>query len=150
MYIWKTNKLSTDIKENNLTEKDWKQYFLAGGILLTVSMYLIQTTARTNMITLSIEALLMVVITVVGINMAFKTNQNNNGSNFVARITALSFPLTIKLIVVSIFFGIILGVANEMSPISIDQEEWAFAIFTTVIQVIFFWRINAHLTYINT
>lgn len=150
MYIWKTNKLSTDIKENNLTEKDWKQYFLAGGVLVILAMYLLQTSVRVNMMSLLVEGLLMLVITIVGINITFNTNHDNSGTNFVARITALSFPLSIKLIVVSFFYGILIGVANEISPFSVENQEWAFAIFTITIQAIFFWRINVHLLYINT
>ena len=150
MYIWKTNKLSTDIKENNLTEKDWKQYFLAGGILLTVAMYLIQTSARTNMVSLLIEGLVMVAITIVGVNIAFNTNQKNNGSNFVARITAISFPITIKIIAISFIFGIILAIVGETATLSIENQEWASAIYTVLIQVLFFWRVNEHLKYINT
>lgn len=150
MYIWKTDNLSSEIKENTLTEKDWKQYFLAGTILITLSMYMIQTMPRTNMISLMVEAILMVVITVIGINIAFNTNQENNGTNFVARITALSFPLSIKIIAISFVFGIVLGFLNEMDPISTENEEWVYTIFTVLIQIIFFWRIKVHLAYINT
>lgn len=150
MYIWKTDKLSSEIKENTLTEKDWKHYFLASAILITLSMYMIQTMPRTNMISLMVEAILMIVITVIGINIAFKSNQENKGTNFVARITALSFPLSIKIIATSFVFGIILGFLNEMDPISIENEEWAYTAFTVVIQIIFFWRIKVHLTYINS
>lgn len=150
MYIWKTDLLSSEIKEHTLTEKDWKNYFLASAILITLSMYMLQTLPRTNMISLMVEAILMIVITFIGINIAFKSNQKNKGTNFVARITALSFPLSIKIIAASFVFGIILGFLNEMDPISTENEEWAYTAFTVVIQIIFFWRIKVHLTYINS
>ena len=149
MYIWKTDKLSSEIKENTLTEKDWKQYFLAGAILITLSMYMIQTMPRTNMISLMVEGILMIVITIIGINIAFNANQENKGTNFVARITALSFPLSIKIIAISFIFGIVLGFLNELDPISAENEEWVYAAFTVLIQIIFFWRIKVHLSYIN-
>jgi hypothetical protein len=150
MYIWKTDKLASEIKENTLSEKDWKDYFLASAILITVSMYMLQTMPRTNMFLLMIEAILMIAITVIGINIAFNANQENSGTNFVARITALSFPLSIKIIATSFVFGIILGFLNEMDPISTENEEWAYTAFTVLIQILFFWRIKIHLTYINT
>ena len=150
MYIWKTDKLSSDIKENTLTEKDWKDYFLASAILISLSMYMIQTLPRTNMLSLMVEAILMIAITVIGINIAFNANHENKGTNFVARITALSFPLSIKIIATSFVFGIILGFLNEMDPISTENEEWAYTAFTVLIQILFFWRIKVHLTYINT
>ena len=149
MYIWKTDKLSSEIKENTLSEKNWKDYFLAGTILITLSMYMVQTMPRTNTPSLIAEAILMIVITVIGINAAFNANNGNKGSSFVARITALSFPLSIKIIATSFIFGMILGFLNEMDPISSENEEWAYSVFTILIQILFFWRIKVHLTYIN-
>lgn len=150
MYIWKTTKLSTEIKENTLTEKDWKQYFLAGTILITVSMYLLQIESRTIMESLIVEAVLMVAIAITGINIAFKTNQKNNGTNFVARMTALTFPISIKLIALSVLFGVALGVAEEVAGLTPESIEWATVVFGVLIQILFFWRINVHLKYINT
>lgn len=149
MYLWKTDKLSSEIKENTLTEKDWKDYFLAGAILITISMYMLQTMPRINMLSLMVEGILMIIITIIGINFTFNANQENNGSHFVARITALSFPLSIKIIAISFIFGIVLGYLNELDPISTENEEWAITAFTVLIQIIFFWRIRVHLTYIN-
>ena len=150
MYLWKTTKLSTEIKENTLSEKDWKQYFLAGTILITISMYLIQLVVRTNTDSLIVEAVLMLAITISGINIAFKTNQTNNGSNFVARITALSFPITMKIIAISFLYGIALGIYAEASAVSVENQEWISVVFAVLIQVLYFWRINEHLKYINT
>ena len=124
MYIWKTDKLSSEIKENTLTEKDWKQYFLAGAILITLSMYMIQTMPRANMISLMVEGILMIVITIIGINIAFNANQENNGTNFVARITALSFPLSIKII--AILHPVILN--PEMTNLSLVFKSYFFLI----------------------
>ena len=79
-----------------------------------------------------------------------KTNQNNNGSNFVARITALSFPIIIKVSVFSILFGIALEVVAELAELSLEFREWFRVVFAVLIEALFFWRINVHLSYINT
>ena len=150
MYFWKTNKLSNEIKENTLTENDWKQYYLAVSILLLISIYSTQLVPRINIESLIVEGVLSVAITVIGINITFKTNQNNNGTNFIARITALSFPIAIKIATLSFLYGIGIGVAKEMLALSTENKEWATTIFTVLIQVLFFWRINVHLKYINT
>ena len=150
MFIWKTTELSNEIKENTLTEKDWKQYYLAGTIVMTIAMYIAQLVPRINTQPLIVEAVLLVVIAVIGINITFKTNQNNNGSNFVARVTALSFPIIIKVSVFSILFGIALEVVAEVAELSLESREWFMVVFAVLLEALFFWRINVHLYYINT
>ena len=150
MYIWKTTELSNEIKENTLTEKDWKQYYLAGTIVMTIAMYIAQLVPRINTQPLIVEAVLLVVIAVIGINITFKTNQNNNGSNFVARVTALSFPIIIKVSVFAILFGIALEVVAEVAELSLESREWFMVVFAVLLEALFFWRINVHLYYINT
>jgi uncharacterized membrane protein YeiH len=150
MYIWKTTELSNEIKENILTEKDWKQYYLAGTIVMTIAMYIAQLVPRINTQPLIVEAVLLVVIAVIGINITFKTNQNNNGSNFVARVTALSFPIIIKVSVFAILFGIALEVVAEVAELSLESREWFMVVFAVLLEALFFWRINVHLYYINT
>jgi hypothetical protein len=150
MFIWKTTELANEIKENTLTEKDWKQYYLAGTILVTISFYIALLEERINTQSLIVEAVLMVVIAVIGINITFKTNQNNNGSNFVARIIALSLPIIIKSTVFLVLFFIALGVVAEVAELSTESIDWLMVIFTVLIEALIFWRINVHLNYINT
>ena len=136
MFIWKTTELANEIKENTLTEKDWKQYYLAGAILMTISFYIALLEARINTQSLIVEAVLMVVIAVIGINITFKTNQNNNGSNFVARIIALSLPIIIKFTVFSVLFFIALGVVAEVAELSPESIDWLMVIFTVLIEAL--------------
>jgi len=152
MFIWKTTELANAIKENTLTEKDWKQYYLAGSIVMIIALYLTQLEPRIEINTQSliVEAVLMVVIAVIGINITFKTNQNNNGSNFVARIIALSLPIIIKSTVFLVLFFIALGVVAEVAELSTESIDWLMVIFTVLIEALIFWRINVHLNYINT
>jgi len=150
MFIWKTTELANEIKENTLTGKDWKQYYLAGTILVTISFYIALLEERINTQPLIVEAVLLVVIAVIGINITFKTNQNNNGSNFIARITALSLPIMIKLFVVSVLIFIALGFVGEVAELSPESIDWLAVVFTVLIEALTFWRINVHLNYINT
>ena len=150
MYFWNTAKLSNEIKENTLSEKDWKQYYLAVAILITVLMYLTILIERPYIEAIIVEAVLMVAIAIKGINIAFNTNKDINGSNFVARITALSFPITIKLIVLAIIIGIPLGFLQALPELSAEFHEWVSVAVSVLIQILYFRRINIHLGYINT
>lgn len=40
MYFWNTKKLVADIKNNVLTENDYKNYYIAGGVLLLFVIFL--------------------------------------------------------------------------------------------------------------
>ncbi|KGJ94245.1 hypothetical protein [Colwellia psychrerythraea] len=46
MYFWNTKALSEDIKNSKLTDNDWKNYYLAGSIFLTLSIYIIALSPR--------------------------------------------------------------------------------------------------------
>ena len=152
MYIWKTKLLSQDIKNDELTDNDWKKYYLGGGLFLLVSMYLVALSPRANITAMLVEAVMLIGITVFGVSITFNTNQNKggNGVNYIARVTALSFPLLVKIFTVSLVFGITLGVVGEIISINQAVQEWTLTMFTLLIQVLFFWRINTHLVTINT
>jgi hypothetical protein len=151
MYIWKTKLLSHAIRDNELTDSDWKKYYLAGSLFLMTSMYLSTLTPRTNIPAVLLELVLLIGVTIFGISITFGTNQDNggNGENYISRVTALSFPLLVKIFSVSLLFGVVVGVFGEAGTLSQQVQEWLFTIFTLLIQIVFFWRINTHLTTIN-
>ncbi len=150
MYFWKTLALSDDIKNDALTENDWKQYYLAGSIFVSISMYLVTLTPRSDTSILLVEAIATVGVLIFGINITFDTNQEGGSSNYVARITALSFPLLVKIFLLSLLVGVMLGIAGELSSLPAAFLEWSISIFTIMIQMVYFWRLNEHLRYINS
>jgi hypothetical protein len=135
MYFWKTNALSEDIKSDILSDKDWKQYYLAGSIFITLSVYMLVLFPRVNMLSVAIEAVAIISIIIFGVSITFNTNQksNGNGENYIARMTALSFPILIKLFVLSLLFGLILGIVGELSSLSLVVQEWVITLYTILI-----------------
>jgi len=112
-------------------------------------MYLFALTPRENITSVLVEAISMIGILIFGISITYTTNKGDDGIDYVSRMTALTFPVTVKLFILSLFFGILIVIANEMASLSEQLIDWAFVIFTVVIQMAFFWRINVHLKYIN-
>jgi hypothetical protein len=151
MYIWRTSALSEDIKNGSLTDHDWKQYYLAGSIFVTISMYLIALSPRVNITSVLVESIAVIGVLIFGVSITYNTNQkgNGNGTNYIARITALSFPIFIKIFVLSLVFGIILGVVGEILLLSPEVVEWALATFSILVQIFYFWRLNVHLIFIS-
>jgi len=150
MYIWKTASLAKDIKENNLTDEQWKNYYLAGSILLTLSTYLINISPRMGT-SLLIEMLVVLAVILLGINITFNTNikGGGSGSDYIARVTALSLPILIKVYLLAIIFGVCVGALEVVLSIDKAVSASVISVFTILIQVLVFWRINTHLKAIN-
>ena len=146
MYFWKTGALANDIKNNDVSEKDWMHYFIATTLII---FSLIKLSPIMNAVPVIVELITISIITIIGISITFNTNQRNNGSNYVARATALTLPITIKVMTISLIFGIFLGIATEMGILTLEAQEWVTVIFAALIQTVYFWRLNVHFNYIS-
>ena len=152
MYFWNTNALAEDIKNDVLSDNDWKQYYLAGSILMTLSMYLVSLSPRTNILSTLVEAIGIIGIIIFGVQVTFNTEQkgNRNDIGYIPKMVALSFPILIKLFVLSFSIGLIYGVFIEIQALSLDVQAWINTVFSIIIEIMVFWRINIHLHSINT
>jgi hypothetical protein len=152
MYFWNTKALSEDIKNSKLTENDWKNYYLAGLIFLTLSIYIITLSPRENITSVLIEAILMIGIIIFGVNVTFNTHKasDNNVANYISKMTALSFPLSVKFFTLSMLIGFVMGIA-EGAGLSLELEQsWFITVLSLSVEILLFWRLNTHLQSINT
>jgi len=152
MYFWNTKALSEDIKNSKLTENDWKNYYLAGLIFLTLSIYIIALSPRENITSVLIEAILMIGIIIFGVSVTFNTHKasDNNVANYISKMTALSFPLSVKFFTLSMLIGFVMGIA-EGAGLSLELEQsWFIAVLSLSVEILLFWRLNTHLQSINT
>lgn len=65
-------------------------------------------------------------------------------ASYISKMVALSFPISIKFLVLSFGFGIILGIVEA------GNQEWSITAMTVTFQALMFWRLNIHLQAINT
>jgi len=149
MYIWKTASLATDIKNDSISQREWKKYYLALAIFMTVAMYLTALVPRENITAVLVEAVFMVGILIFGVSLTYESNRGDEGVGYISRMTALAFPITVKMFLLSLLGGVILGVLSETLSVSEIIMEWILVGFVSIIQVAFFWRINVHIKYIN-
>ena len=152
MYFWKTGDLANDIKNDEVPDHGWKNYFLAWSIIGTLSMYLVSIAPHENMDAMLVEMIGLVGITIFGISKTFGTNIEGGGTaqNYFSRSIALSVPLLVKFTVLSFFAGIVLGIAEGALSLPASGSQWALCALVLGIQILYFWRINVHLAYINT
>jgi len=152
MYFWKTALLAKDIKENLLSDNDWKKYYLASAIFVSLCMYFLRVSPPDETLIVLVEAILVIGIIIFGVQATYNTNLAGDGSNsnYVQRMVALSFPISLKIFALAILFGVILGVSNEIAPIEQSVQVYVYSAFGVVAEALIFWRLNVHLKSINT
>ncbi len=152
MYYLNTKALSEDIKNLELTDNDWKNYYLAVTIFLTLSMYVINFAPRVEVTPILVESILITGILIFGVSITFKTHQSskNEAASYISKMTALSFPIMINFFLLSILLGIILAIAESINPSLKVFEPWVLVVLSVTVQALVFWRLNVHLQYINT
>lgn len=148
MYIWNTGKLVAELKKNSLTEENFKNYYLATSILYLIGFYAATLSPPNSLSALTLEAIGSIGITIFGLNLAFNANKGNDGVCFLSRIASISFPLLIKLLIISIFLGILLVVLEELS-VTQTTSEWVYSCSTLLLQLWFFWRLIIHIKILN-
>ena len=152
MYFWNTKALSEDIKNSTVSDNDYKNYYLAGSIFITLSMYLVALSPREDSTSVLLEAILMIGILIFGISTTFNTHQTGgtNIPDYISKMTALSFPLMVKFFTLSFFVGLGLGAAKNADFSFEFSQEWMIFVLSVSVQALMFWRLNCHLQSINT
>ena len=149
MYIWKTTSLATDIKNGDVGEREWKNYYLGLSIIFALSFYLAVLTPRESVVTVLVETIAIIGILIFGVSITYQSNKGDDGVDYISRMIALSLPITIKLLLLSFIFGLLVGIFGEIISVSEITFEWLMVAFTVIIQIIFFWRVNIHIKDIN-
>ncbi|HEY9826673.1 MAG TPA: hypothetical protein V6D19_14605 [Stenomitos sp.] len=144
MYFWKTQLLAEDVKKKTINEASFKNYYMGTSVLTTICFYLAMLQPPENMRAWATESLITLIITIVGINVAFKANGGGSGHRFIEKAVIFSFPLLIKVIVAGLIIGVVIG-ALEMAGTSKFQLEWGTTISIIVIEVVFYWRLVTHI-----
>ncbi|MBL4881590.1 MAG: hypothetical protein JKX82_09730 [Oleispira sp.] len=152
MYFWKTQDLAKKINDGSLSEEDKKNYYIVISIITIASLYIAIGGGTTDGIATLTECILSIAITALGINVTFKSNKGNEGNDYIARVAILSVPITVKLFVFGILAGLVGGIIAGIigGEESADLGQWSMVFISIVLQVIFFWRLNVHLSSINT
>ena len=152
MYFWNTNELSQTIKSSKLSDNDWKNYYLAMSIIGMAGMYLTALSPRENTMALLVERISMIGLIIFGISITFKTHKTNDRSvaSYIPKMVALSFPITIKLGVLTFGFGFIQGIAQASNAFAVIYSELSTTAIMVTFQALIFWRLNIHLRAINS
>ena len=148
MYLWKINNLVSELREESLTQENFKNYYLVTSVSLLLFSYLLALDTPTNLTHYWADAIGTILVTIVGLNLAFNANGGNTGKNFLNKTVSLAVPLMIRLGVAGTLVMIPFVVLEVFFSMSIS-EEWFLSIFTLSVNIIFFWRLVVHLKNTN-
>ena len=147
MYFWRTDLLIKDLKQNRVTQADFKNYYLVSGILILLGFFALSQTAVEELKISLAVFLINLGLLISWINAAFKANGGEHGQNFLNRFITLYLPITIKItifaIVVMICFEVIFNVFkgqfDEVQLAHIDAIKSAVVDIAT--SFLIYWRI---------
>lgn len=145
MYFWNTKKLVADIKNNVLTENDYKNYYIAGGVLLLFVIFFAEIIPHSNILLGSIIKIVSsIFILIVGVNAAFRVCKSKK--DFIKQYLAVIFPIILKylilffiltFVIVFIFTFYVYGERKELDQMSL---VWLDVSMGVLYQIIVYWR----------
>lgn len=148
MYIWKTSKLSEELRDNKVPDSDWIKYALIFLIFYTVTPYLMILAPYASNEAMITEAIGILVVSILGVGVTYRMN-NRDGKTYILRSIALSIPLSFRFVALSVLVGMAI-VSFDFG----DQHYFIIELLSTfsviALQALYFWRLNVHLKYINS
>ncbi len=149
MYFWNTKALAHELAEDTLEKQHYKNYYLIAALVVSAVYYYGMYSPYYDVRVIGVEALLTLIIMVIGIERTYKANGGDNGIHFLNRVTALSFPILLQTTVAGIVFGLaLLGLYQllNLADTAFDLwYEWCVSAFTVFLQLLYFIRLNKYM-----
>lgn len=125
MYLWNTKKLIEDLKHNQVTETQFKNYYLVGSSLLLLSGALVNFSPAIDVKLSWAEFIIQLGLLISWTNAMFKVNGGEQGKLFISRFVALSVPISIKLLVIFsvIYLVVVIIVGVLLTVLGFDFEK---------------------------
>ncbi len=108
MYWWKVSKLAEDFRQDRVDEKERFKYLLASAIVAGSGAQLVSYFGWGKVLHI-ITAAAMVPITIIETMQCFRTNRSGDNSDFIGRMVCLSWPISIKVLVLLLTLFAIIG-----------------------------------------
>lgn len=149
MYYWNTKALAHELAEDTLSKQHYKNYYLAAALVVSVVYYYGMYSPYYDVRVIGVEALLTLLIMLIGIQRTYQANGGDQGIHFLNRITALSFPILMQNTVFGVVFGLgLLAIYQYLGLAHTAFEmwyEWCVSAFTIFLQILFFIRLIAYI-----
>ena len=149
MYFWNIEQLKIDLQMAKVTERSTLHYLIAHFIIYGIAAIPLQHANQLDII----SALLMLLVSLLGINYAYHCNGGDSGKQFLTKYMALSWVVTIRMMVM------VAPVLLLLDAISKLMSDWHIGVplahshpthlsdvlLMTSLAAVFFWRIAVHI-----
>jgi hypothetical protein len=141
MYFWKIEKLKKDLLEKPLSESESFKYLFVTLVVDSLGMI----PFLENNIWDIYSAIIMGVITVIGVYYVYKCNKGANGNNFFQKYFSIGLVVGIRLIVlfmlpIMLVYFIVVEIFSSIS----DSTTLSEVIFLNLLYISYFWLLGKH------
>ena len=155
MYFGNVKQLVEDLKTHQVTQTQFKNYYLV-SIIFVLLNYLLMS--QLEIMDLNIQAattLVQLGLLITWVNILFKANGGEQGQQFLNRVVALSLPIGIRVTVAMVLIWTILEffIQGYKTQVSTEQviliENGLNAALEMSISFVFYWRVYVAICQVN-
>ena len=139
MFIWNINKILDSIRNDAFSESDKLKYYIITSLF---SLFIAFETFDLISPIGVVKVVLAISMIIIGSIYVYNKNKSYDGKNFIERTTIFTVPLCIRMLLIGVVFGLVLGIMGAMSGYSDYRESSYFSIIMTLIMSIIaiFWE----------
>ena len=152
MYHWNIADLVEDFRNNEVSEKDKFNYYVATSLMVALVSSAFLGSSETSTTLDYFSDFCELLITYFGIQYVYQINAGQG--SFIERVICISWPLMLKFIVYSIIAYIpvaILGAGTQLHPTPAGKSFLDFLMNAVFIltEILFYWRLGYWIKVLN-
>ena len=142
MYFWKIDKLKNDLLKKPLSESESFKYLLATLVIYSLGMI----PFLENNLWDVYSAVIMALITTVGVYYVYQCNKGARGNNFLQKYLSIGWVMGIRWIVfimlpIMVIFYIVKGLLSDIP----NYTTFTDMIFVNLLYISYFWLLGKHI-----
>ena len=130
MFIWNINKILDSIRNDAFTESDKLKYYIITSLF---TLFIAFETYDLISLVGILKVIITISVIVIGSIYVYNKNKEYDGKNFIERTTIFTVPLCIRMILIGVVLGLVIGIVGAMSGYSDYRESSYFSIIITLI-----------------
>jgi hypothetical protein len=156
IHWWNTRKLVVRLAEDRVSEQDAVSYAMISAVLYILPLYSAIWYGGQRSSMLAFELFAVTAISLIGLNACFRANGGTQGVDFLKRISVISAPIGLKILLFSFLLGQVsyYGFSYADTSDSLGDPAFLYRLYSFGITVVFvafyYWRIKGHLSRLVT
>ncbi len=150
IHWWDTDKVVARLAEGRVSEREAARYAMLSAVQYTLATYLATWYGGYRSWLLIYEFLVVTLIALAGVRECFKANGGSQGVDFLKRLSVISVPVGIRVLLASIALGQIsyFGFPYVVTPVTFRDPVFVYQLysfaFACAFMSIYYWRITTH------